>query len=398
MMKLRNLLFAFLVVAVLAACGPSKTPTQPEPAQPGVPTPAAAPAPASGGEAAVASAPTSAAVSGADMNIEPDATVATVGTEKITNRDLSTEVKLLERRYASQIPPEYMAQMRPRFREQALSTLVHQAKVSSVLMAEAAREHIQPTSGEVDAALMKIEGQLQQQGATLDMLLKMRGWSKDELRKQLEGDLIKQQLVEKKREAAHISDASVEAFYEANKERMKQPPEVRASHILFATKSAPGHPGLPVEVARASAEEVLGWIKAGSDFAELARKYSDDPGSAMKGGDLGFFSEGQMVGPFNDAAFGLKEGEISDLVPTQYGFHIIKKTGEKNGGIPTLAESEEMIRKQLENQVVGRWLQGLTKDIKVTYANPADDPANQQRPAMPGGTAEPSSPNPQSMR
>jgi hypothetical protein len=89
------------------------------------------------------------------------------------------------------------------------------------------------------------------------------------------------------------------------------------------------HPELDPKAARQKAEDVLKRARAGEDFAALAKEYSDDPGSKTQGGDLGWFGRGQMIKEFEDTAFGLKEGDISDIVETKYGFHVIKVTGHR---------------------------------------------------------------------
>lgn len=117
-----------------------------------------------------------------------------------------------------------------------------------------------------------------------------------------------------------VTDREIERYYEQNLFRYETDEQVQASHILFKTG-----PDKNDEVVRKKAEEVLAQAKAGADFAELARKYSEDT-SAENGGDLGLFGRGQMVPEFEAAAFSLPEGGISDLVKTTYGYHIIKVT------------------------------------------------------------------------
>jgi parvulin-like peptidyl-prolyl isomerase len=104
------------------------------------------------------------------------------------------------------------------------------------------------------------------------------------------------------------------------------PGTIRASHILFAYQGS-GVPGATrtKEQALKSAQEILARAKAGEDFGELANTYSDD-GGGQGGGDLGFFRKGQMVRPFEEAAFALRPGQISDIVETQFGYHIILRT------------------------------------------------------------------------
>lgn len=132
-----------------------------------------------------------------------------------------------------------------------------------------------------------------------------------------------------------VSDEEAKTFYQENlKDYTKD--EVRASHILISTLDPDKQP-LPEEQKeekRKKAEEVLVKAKSGEDFAKLAEEFSDDPGSAISGGDLGYFGQGVMVPEFNDKAFSMKVGEISDLVETQYGYHIIYLTDKNNGELP----------------------------------------------------------------
>jgi peptidyl-prolyl cis-trans isomerase D len=123
-----------------------------------------------------------------------------------------------------------------------------------------------------------------------------------------------------------IDDAAVKAFYQSNEAKFKQPEQRRASHVLIRVdKQAPA---AEVKAAQEKAEQVLAQLKApGADFGKIARQNSQDPGSAEKGGDLGFFGRGMMVKPFEDAVFGLTENQLSGLVRSDFGFHLIRLTG-----------------------------------------------------------------------
>lgn len=146
-----------------------------------------------------------------------------------------------------------------------------------------------------------------------------------------------------------VSDAEVKAWFDGHKDRYVQPEERRASHILIASEK------LGKDKARARAEEILAEVRKNpAAFAELAKKNSDDPGSAAKGGDLGFFGRGMMVKPFEDATFGLKDGEISGVVESDFGFHIIKLTGVHAAKEKPLAEVKGEIEDELKKAAASR--------------------------------------------
>ena len=116
--------------------------------------------------------------------------------------------------------------------------------------------------------------------------------------------------------------------------------------------------------AKKKAEEVLKKAKSGEDFAALAKEYSDDPGSAANGGDLGYFGKGVMVKPFEEAAFSLKPGEISGIVESDYGYHIIKVFDKVEGQQP-LSAVKESIKTTLLNDKYLQYVKKLTKEAKV---------------------------------
>ena len=130
-------------------------------------------------------------------------------------------------------------------------------------------------------------------------------------------------------------------FYEANKEKMKHPEQVRASHILRLVKKDASQ--ADKDTAKAKINEALARAKKGEDFAALAKELSED-GSKEKGGDLGFFGKGQMVPPFDTVAWGLKPGEISGVVETQFGYHVIKVTDRRPEGYVPIGEVKTQIR------------------------------------------------------
>jgi peptidyl-prolyl cis-trans isomerase D len=150
-----------------------------------------------------------------------------------------------------------------------------------------------------------------------------------------------------------LNEQDLKAYYEQNVARLSGTEERRASHILLA--AAKSAPAAEREKARAKAEELLAQLrKAPDSFAELARKHSQDPGSAAKGGDLDFFARGAMVKPFEDAVFALKKGELSAVVESDFGFHIIKLTDIKAPKQKTFEELRASLEADLKTQQAQR--------------------------------------------
>jgi peptidyl-prolyl cis-trans isomerase D len=144
---------------------------------------------------------------------------------------------------------------------------------------------------------------------------------------------------------ATVSEEDISMYFDLNKQSFATPKKVKARHILFQVGADAKTE--EVEKAEKKALDVLAQAKSGKDFAELAKKYSDDPGSRDKGGDLGFFARDRMVKPFSDAAFSMKSGEISDLVRTPFGWHIIQVEEIQEAKEPVLADVSEEIEAKL---------------------------------------------------
>ena len=145
--------------------------------------------------------------------------------------------------------------------------------------------------------------------------------------------------------ALNVNEEAVNDYYAQNKARYGTDEQRRASHILLAAE------GSDKSAARKKAEEILAKVKANpKDFAQFARENSKDPGSAAQGGDLGFFGRGMMVKPFEETAYRLKEGEVSEVVETDFGFHIIRVTEIKPAQAKPLAEVRAEIERELKNQ------------------------------------------------
>ncbi|MCR8959635.1 SurA N-terminal domain-containing protein [Variovorax sp. S2] len=143
-----------------------------------------------------------------------------------------------------------------------------------------------------------------------------------------------------------VNEADLKTYYEQNKARFGTKEERRASHILITAPASAS--AADREKAKAKAEQLLAEVKkAPTTFADVARKNSQDPGSAEKGGDLDFVTRGAMVKPFDDAMFALKKGDISDVIETEFGYHIIRLTDIKPAVVPPF----EQVRATIESDV-----------------------------------------------
>jgi peptidyl-prolyl cis-trans isomerase D len=150
-----------------------------------------------------------------------------------------------------------------------------------------------------------------------------------------------------------ISEADIKAYYEQNLARYKTDEQRRASHILIAANK--DAPAADKAAAKAKAEKLLAQLRKNpNDFAKLAKENSQDTGSAERGGDLDFFGKGMMVKPFEDAAYALKEGDISDVVQSDFGFHIIRLTAVKAAATRALSEVKANITDEIRRQKVGK--------------------------------------------
>ncbi len=168
------------------------------------------------------------------------------------------------------------------------------------------------------------------------------------------------------RQKATVTGQQIERAYNDNIQQYSTPEQVRASHILLKTE------GKDDAAVKRQAEDLLAQIKKGANFEELAKKYSQDEASAAKGGDLDFFSKGQMVPEFDKVAFDLQPGQLSDLVKSSYGYHIIKVTDKRAASQKSLAEVRAQIEDQLKWEQAQTAAQKLADQVAAELKKPSD--------------------------
>ena len=163
-----------------------------------------------------------------------------------------------------------------------------------------------------------------------------------------------------------VPASDIEREYNNNSEQYTTPEQVRASHILLKTE------GKDAAAVKAKAEGLLKQARAGADFSELAKKNSEDEASAKNGGDLDYFGRGRMVPEFDQAVFAMQPGTISDVVKTQYGYHVIKLVDRKNATTRPLAEVRQQLNDQLAYQRAQAQAADLAQNLEKQIRTPAD--------------------------
>jgi peptidyl-prolyl cis-trans isomerase C len=285
--------------------------------------------------------------------------LARVNGEAITRAEFEDAVKSVEARAGSPVP----ADQRDRILRGILDDLIG----FKLLSQEAKARKVAVPDADVDARVNEVRAQFPSEDVFMQMLIS-RKMTLDQVKADAREDMAIGKMIETEIESkVAVTPADVQDFYAKNPDQFQQPERVRASHILIGF---PENADAAAKAqARTKAEQVLKDVKAGKDFAALAKEHSSDPGSAANGGDLGFFQQGQMVGPFNDAAFSLKPGATSDLVETQFGFHIIRVAEKQAPQAVPLDQVRGDLEQYLENrnrqQQTESFVEALRKKGKI---------------------------------
>jgi peptidyl-prolyl cis-trans isomerase C len=181
--------------------------------------------------------------------------------------------------------------------------------------------------------------------------------------------------------ASSITDAEVKARYDAEIAKFTPPDEIRASHVLVETED--------------EAKAIIKELEGGGDFAKIAKEKSKDPGSAAQGGDLGYFSKGQMVPPFEEAAFALEVGQFTKTpVKSDFGWHVIRLDDKRKQQPPAFDQVKEQIKSGMLREKFGEVLAGLKKDAKIDVLDQTLKPDATSVPPvpLPGGQGAPAAP------
>jgi peptidyl-prolyl cis-trans isomerase C len=271
-----------------------------------------------------------------DPQTFPDVVAKVEGTE-ITRTELIDRAQMVRARLNIQASTADF--YRTVLDEMVGSVLLHQAGV--------AKGYI-PTEAEITSQIDSLRTRFPNE-EEFTKELNSQGLTLESLRTMMTKDMAIEQLIETDiAPRAQVSEAEKKKFYDENGDQMKRPEQAHVSHILV--KAEPGSSPEVREQAKAKAEDLYQRIVKGEDFATLARENSDDEGSKANGGDLSWMSRGQTVPPFEEAAFALKPGEVSDVVETRFGYHIIKLAEIRPEGTMAYEEVQERIGQFLGQQ------------------------------------------------
>jgi peptidyl-prolyl cis-trans isomerase C len=282
--------------------------------------------------------------------------VARVNGEACSRGELERAIKNVEGRAGRPVPPEQ--------RDQVYRGVLDELVAFKLVQAEGKVRGIAVTDEEIDARVANIRGTFKTD-AEFQEALKGRQMTLADLRHETRSQI----LVNKTMEAelapkATVTQQDLEAYYQQNPARFKAPEQVRASHILFSIDTSATADFK--QATRTQAEAVLKRARAGEDFAGLAKEFSKDS-SASAGGDLNYFPRGQMVPAFEQAAFALKTGEISGIVESPFGLHIIKVTDHKPERTVPLAEVSERLGQFLKQQKQQQLMQQFVESLKAKF-------------------------------
>lgn len=357
--QLLSLSFALLLTG-LVACdkGTEDGEAAENPAQEGTPAASAAPGPGAGNTATAPGQPGAIPSKPADTSKMPDV-VAQVNGKKITKDDLLNQARQMQAQMAQASRGQQVPPLDDAFYKQILDGMVAQA----LLIEDAKSQGVQVSDEELKPQLAALRGRFPDEAA-YKKALEQEGLTEKELQEKLRQEAVIQKYVGTRilNEVA-VTDQAAREFYDKNQDKMQRPERAHLRHILIRVE--PNAAPADKEKAKDKAEDLLKRIQGGEDFAKLAAENSDDPGSKVRGGDLSWMARGQTVPPFEKAAFALtKPNDLSGVVETQFGYHIIQLVEREAASAVPFEEAKPRITQMLQQRQAGERLQARVEELK----------------------------------
>ncbi len=319
-----------------------------------------------------------------DRDPAPGDTVAIVNGEAITVTDIEREV-IIAKQQLAQKGQEVPENAERQIEEAALDKLINRM----LLRQEASKKGYQADAAEVERRIAKLRGQFPDEETYRATLAQFRH-TPDSFRREVERGLLVQELIDAEiAPTVQVTEQDIQSFYDQNPRYFQQPERAHVRHILIAFSKDDGAEVRAAALRRI--KEIQARLARGEDFAALARANSQDPSTRADGGDLGFIRQGQTEAPFEQAAFSLRPGEVSGVVETGFGFHLIQMIEHKPQGLVALSEVRDTIREYLKqtgtNEAVERHVQELRAVASIEKVLPRQ--TSQPEPALPAGPAPP---------
>ncbi len=308
----------------------------------------------------------------------------------ITRGQVQEQVSMIEQQLKSQYQVSADQLPRDSIERQAMQSLV-QKTVLDQAMEEA---DISVEAAEITEELANFKDQFPDE-QTYQQQLQQNNTTEEQLKDQIRQMLRYEELIEKKLEIEEPTEDEIAMVYERSKERLKEPAEAKAQHLLLML--SPNAPEMDKQKKRELAEKLSKRAKAGEDFAELVGEYSESP-NKEKGG-LQTFTKGQMTEEFDQALFSLEAGQVSDAIETPMGFYVLKVVDIKPERAASLEDVKEdimsFLNQQKKAEALEGYVQGLVENANVDYLEPLPEPEAQQPPGASPPPQPPPSPPPQ---
>ena len=282
-----------------------------------------------------------------------------VNGNEIPTKAIEYELNRLIHFYAQHgVPEEQIRAQLPQLKDRA----TEQAVGTALLFEEAARLDVPVGDDEVEASLKRMADEAGGPDK-LRAILEKQGQNMVELRNEIRrGKRVDKLVSQVTADVPEPTDAEAEAFFAAHRTEFGKEAQVRAQHILVTPKSQSPDDKL---AALKKIRDIRDRVAAGSDFAEEAAAHSDCPSGKQAGGSLGWFSHGMMVKEFDEAAFALPVGGLSDIIETQFGFHVILKNDEQKESVPEFSEVRERVLDLLRHERRGRALSDHVAELRA---------------------------------
>jgi len=293
---------------------------------------------------------------------DPDAVVVSVDGVELTHGELARRKRMVAMRQG--VPPQAIEQALEMMGPQLERQVIEQFVDVTLLLNEAQKRGLTVTGDKIDEVLQTLLTDLPP-GMDFDDLLAQQGVTREEIRADIEkSEQIKALVDDETADIVRATDAEVQAFYDDHPEHFTTPEQVTASHILIEVAED------AVDDEKAAVREKLEGLRqqlvnGEAEFEALAAEHSTCP-SGQQGGSLGEFGRGQMVGPFEDVAFSQPIGEISPIVETRFGYHIIKVTDRSESGVTAFDDVRDDIAEYLDGDQKGEKIQALLQVLRET--------------------------------